>query len=516
VDVAASSGITYRWQLAGSTPRTILQTIGNGCAFLDFNNDGNLDILLVGPKLALYQGDGHGHFTDVTHQTGLDKLHGNFLGCAVGDYDNDGYDDIYLTAYRGGALLHNEGGKGFKDVTKEAGIAPQPWGSSAAFADIDGDGKLDLYIGDYVQFGPNDGPELCLAPTGEKTACHPYFYKPLKGVLYHNLGGGRFQDVTSSWGGSVVHGNTLGVAFADDQGVGHPDLALANDELPGDLLRYRNGKLSDIATAAGVAYNRDGSTHAGMGIDWGDYDNDGKLDLAITTFEVETKPIYRQESGGLFNDQATSLGITQAALPYLSFGVKWFDYDNDGWLDLIIANGHIADNIADYMPDHSFRQPTLLFHNEHGAHFTDVSHTSGADLTRPIVGRGLAVGDFDNDGRVDVLVVDSGGAPLLLHNETPQTGHWLLLNLVGTKSNRDGIGAIITADIAGRHITRFCHTDGSFFSASDKRVHLGLGSANTIDTLTVHWPSGRTDLYKSIPADHIATAVEGSATLQVK
>src|SRR5579883_2441307 len=183
VDETANAGISYKWQLPAKRPLDILQTIGNGCAFLDYNNDGNLDILLVGPKLALYKGDGHGHFTDVTHETGLDKIHGNFLGCAVGDYDNDGYDDIYLTAYRGGALLHNEGGKYFKDVTREAGIAPQPWGTSAAFADIDGDGKLDLYIGDYVQFGPNDGPELCLAPTGEKTACHPYFYKPLKGVL---------------------------------------------------------------------------------------------------------------------------------------------------------------------------------------------------------------------------------------------------------------------------------------------------------------------------------------------
>src|SRR5579883_3473247 len=183
VDVASAAGLKYQWTIAGARPINILQSIGNGCAFLDYNNDGNLDILLVGPKLALYQGDGHGHFTDVTHEMGLDKFRGHFLGCAVGDYDNDGYDDIYLSAYRGGALLHNEGGKGFKDVTKEAGIAPQPWGSSAAFADIDGDGKLDLYIGNYAVFGPNDGPELCLAPTGEKTACHPYFYKPLKGVL---------------------------------------------------------------------------------------------------------------------------------------------------------------------------------------------------------------------------------------------------------------------------------------------------------------------------------------------
>src|SRR5579871_6578159 len=213
VDVAKTAGIHYRWEIPGKRPLNILQTIGNGCAFLDYNNDGNLDILLVGPKLALYRGDGHGHFTDVTHETGLDTLHGHFLGCAVGDYDNDGYDDIYITAYRGGVLLHNEHGQGFRDVTREAGLAPQPWGTSATFFDADDDGKLDLYIGDYVQFGPQTQPQLCNYH-GVMAGCAPTDYRPLRGVLYHNLGGGRFQDVTHTWGLDRISGRTLGVAAA--------------------------------------------------------------------------------------------------------------------------------------------------------------------------------------------------------------------------------------------------------------------------------------------------------------
>jgi hypothetical protein len=515
-DETSTSGISYHWQLPAKRPLTILQTIGNGCAFLDYNNDGNLDILLVGPKLALYQGDGHGHFTDVTHQTGLDEVHGNFLGCAVGDYDNDGYEDIYLTAYRGGALLHNERGKTFKDVTKEAGIAPQPWGTSASFADIDCDGKLDLYICDYVDFGPQTIPQFCgQGPLA--TACSPQFYKPIKGVLYRNLGGGKFQDVTAAWGAQGVSGNALGVAIADYEGFGRPGIAIANDELRGDLLQNaltgHNVKFQNEGAASGTGYSESGNPQAGMGIDWGDYDNDGKLDLAVTTFESQTKPIYKQTSPGAFDDESTDLGVTSVARGYLSFGVKWADFDNDGWLDLIIASGHTSDNVAQFEPDHTFLQPMLLFRNENGRHFSDITAQSGAALTRPILGRGLAVGDYDNDGRVDVLVVDSSGAPLLLHNETTSTGHWLEVNLVGTRSNRDGIGALLMADTGGRKFTQLCHTDGSYMSASDKRVHFGLADAASIQSLTVHWPSGHIDVYRNVAADQIITLKEGSTAV---
>ncbi|HEV2471770.1 MAG TPA: VCBS repeat-containing protein, partial [Chthonomonadales bacterium] len=264
-DVTQAAGINYKWTIAGARPLNILQTIGNGCAFLDYNNDGNLDILLVGPQLALYRGDGKGHFIDVTQSVGLDKLKGHWLGCAVGDYDNDGFDDIYLTAYRGGALLHNEGGKRFRDVTAASGIPPQPWATSAAFVDVNNDGLLDLFICDYVKFGPHTKPQLC-PYTGLMSACGPRFYDPEKGRLYINLGGGRFKDASSQWGvtsSSGVQGKDLGVACADFDGSGRQSVAVANDEVAGDLLQNMGGKFSNVGTSSGTAFDTDGNVHGG-------------------------------------------------------------------------------------------------------------------------------------------------------------------------------------------------------------------------------------------------------------
>src|SRR5579871_2868588 len=421
VDVAQSAGLHYRWSISGKRPLNLLQTIGNGCAFLDVDNDGNLDILLVGPKPALYKGDGKGHFADVTATYGLDKLQGNFEGCAVGDYDNDGYEDIYLTAYRGGALLHNEGGKRFKDVTTAMGLKPQPWGTCAAFADIDGDGKLDLYIGNYGRFGPSS-PQLC-SVNRRMAACGPIVYPPEKGVLYRNLGD-KFSEVTGEWKVDQAAGKTLGVAFADYDGSGRQSLALANDEMPGNLLHNQSGTFADVGTDSGTAYDRNGNKHGGMGIDWGDYDNDGKLDLLVATYQQEVKNLYHND-GCLFTDRAVDLGLAWTTSPYVAFGAKFLDVDNDGWLDLIFANGHIQDNAAEVENNTTFRQPIQLFRNQEGTAFEDIHAGLIGNAGQPIVGRGLAIGDFDNDGRVDVLVVDSEGAPLLLHNETANAGHWL-------------------------------------------------------------------------------------------
>jgi len=512
VDVAASSGIKYRWEIAGPRPLDILQTIGNGCALLDYDRSGHLSVLLIGTDhVALFQGDGRGHFRDVSHETGLAGLRGHFLGCAVGDYDNDGYEDVYVSGYRTGVLLHNEGGKRFRDVTQAAGLKPQAWGTSAAFGDVDNDGKLDLYVCNYLNFNPPKDDRLCMFRGIAVTACAPRHYAPAHGVLYHNEGQGRFRDVSAAWGAAKTSGNSLGVAFADYDASGRQSIAIANDTLPANLLRNKGNHFQEAAQAAGIGEVA-GQVYSGMGIDWGDYDNDGNLDLAVGTFQFASKPIFHNDAPNLFSDQATRLGFESSSYGVLTFGEKWVDYDNDGWLDLVLVNGHIMSNIADIQASAPYLQPTLLYHNDHGTSFEDVSEAAGPSLPTPILGRGLAVGDFDNDGKMDLLIVNSEGAPLLLHNEGTRSGHWLSVKLVGTRSNRDGIGALVTAWAGNLAQTRACHTDGSYLSASDVRVHLGLGTAAVVEKLIVRWPSGRVDVLHNISADRQITIREGQAS----
>jgi len=515
VDVAQRAGLHYRWSIPGPRPLDILQTIGNGCALLDYDNSRHLSALLVGTDhVALYKGDGHGHFADVSHATGLDRLRGHFLGCAVGDYDNDGFEDVYISGYRMGLLLHNEGGKRFTDVTARAGIKPAGWGTSCAFAEtVPDSGRLDLYVGHYAKYDPKIGPRVC-KDHDILSSCGPNYYPPEPGVLYQNQGGGKFRDVTAAWNAGKGTGKTLGVAFADYDLSGHPSLYLANDERVGNLLHNDGGRMKDVGRESGTAYDGRFSVHGGMGEDWGDYDNDGKPDLFIASFRTEPKTIHHNEGGGLFQDRAEGLTFGAATRPYVAFGGKWLDFDNDGWLDLMVANGHVQDNIAAIDKEASYREPTQFFRNDHGRLLVDLSARAGRDLQRPLVGRGLAVGDFDNDGRVDALVVDSEGAPLLLRNQSAPVGHWLSLKLVGTKSNRDGIGALVTVTTstpAGSLTqTRLCHTDGSYLSASDVRVHVGLGRAAAAQTVSIHWPSGQTDVLHHVQADQFLIVREGT------
>lgn len=497
-DVTASAGLHYQWHIDDPHPYDILQTIGNGCAFLDYNSDGNLDILLVGPKLALYEGDGKGHFTDVTQQMGLDKFSGHFLGCAVGDYDNDGFPDIYISGYRSALLLHNERGTGFQDVTKAAGLSPQPWGTSCAWSDMDNDGRLDLYVCNYLSFDPAKDQRLCPLVNGITGACPPQSYGAIKGVFYHNEGGGRFHDVTTPWGAGQVSGKALAAAFCDYDGSGRPSLFIANDQMPGDLLHLRGHSIGNAGSASGLSH-LDSRVISGMGTDWGDYDNDGRSDLFVSAFAREPKPIYHNLGGGVFNETSALLGFRESATPVLSFGGKWLDYDNDGWLDLILACGHIRDTADQY--GGSFLQPTLLFHNNQGHQLENKSSAAGADIARPILGRGLATGDFDNDGKIDVLVVNSEGRPLLLHNESKESGHWLSLKLIGTRCNRDGIGAKVVVQSGSLIQTRWCHADGSYLSSSDLRLHIGLGKETQAQSIRVVWPDGHTDALAGIKAD---------------
>jgi len=523
VDVADRAGLRYVWKL-DKRPLTILSTIGNGCAFLDYNNDDNLDVLLVGQPLALYAGDGKGHFTDVTRRAGLDKLRGRFLGCAVGDYDNDGWVDVYVSGWRTGRLLKNEQGKGFRDVTQAAGLRSHPWGSSCGWADLDNDGWLDLYVAGYVNFGPNSKPQHCEFTVKDETllsACGPRPYRPVKGVLYHNQAGRGFRDVTNAWGADTHHGNGLAVAFADFDGSGRVGFAVANDDVAGDLFRnVGGGRLKNIGEASGTAFEPEGDVHGGMGADWGDYDNDGDPDLFIATFREETKSLYRNDGRGLFTDVSRENGIEAAAWPYVAFGAKFFDADNDGWLDLLIANGHVKD-LVHYFEDSTFRQPTQLLHNEGGGapRFRDISAGAGRDFARPLVGRGLAVGDYDNDGRLDALVVDSEGKPLLLHNESavPRRTGWVGFRLMtrggGAGAHRDAYGAIVTIRAGQHRWVRQCQPGGSYLSSSDPRVHFGLGivgAANTsLERVSVRWPDGTTQTWNNLPAGHYLTLTQG-------
>jgi enediyne biosynthesis protein E4 len=516
-NVLKESGIRYRWEITGKRPLNILQTIGNGCAFLDYDSDGNLDILLVGPKIALYHGDGHGKFLDVSQETGVEALSGHLLGCAVGDYDADGFPDAYLTGWRGGVLLHNEGGKRFVDVSAAMGIQPETWGTSAAFVQRSRSvSKLDLIVCNYANFGPEPGiRQLCevkdRAGKPVLTSCGPRSYTPIAPSLYRfNAAGTLDRTVLKQ-----ATGRGLGIAAIYDEGQETPSITIANDEIAGDLLQEQKqvGVFQNVAAAANTAYDRDGNVHGGMGTDWGDADSDGKFDLIVSTFQNETKSLYRNEGNGVFSDISYACGLSTITSPPVAFGVRFLDFDNDGWLDLVIANGHVQDNIADIDSGTSFRQSAQLIRNkgigpDKRQSFEDVSK-AGPDLQTPIVGRGLATGDYDNDGKIDVLIVDAEGEPLLLHNEQQSANHWIGLKLIGTKSNRDAYGARVTLEVGGRKLVRHCHADGSYMSSSDARLHFGLETSTKIDRVTILWPSGASETHTDLPIDTYTIITEG-------
>jgi hypothetical protein len=504
-DVTTAAGLSYVWeQPKGKSPLTILETIGNGAAFLDFNQDGNLDILLVADKTALYTGDGRGAFTDISDTVGLTAITGKHLGCGVADINNDGYPDIYLSGYKTGHLLRNEGGKRLVNASAQSGIPVQPFGTAVTFADIDSDGLPDLYVGNYIKF---DDTSIQACQRGAAlTSCPPGAYDGISGRLYKNLGNGRFTDVTSKWNAALPQGKTLGAAFAPLGGTpGRQALGIANDEVPGELFRHLGSSFKPTGQQAGIAYSSVGVPHAGMGLDWGDVNNDGQLDLAMMTFSTETKPVYIADKNGFFTDFAAQLGVAAELNPDVAFGVKWLDMDNDGWLDMLVTNGHTADNIAKTGSGEVYRQPMALLRNVEG---TKLTRIRGAALDKPIVGRGLATGDYDNDGGIDALAVDSAGAPVLLHNVAKNRGHWLGLKLIGHKSGRDAYGALVVLKYGEKTLTRHHHADGSYLSSSDPRVHFGLGTATNVTELTIHWPSGTKQSVKVDAVDRYITVEE--------
>ncbi len=527
VDITAHSGINFRYQASHTSKKYLPETMGAGVALFDYDNDGRLDIFLVnGAPLAdptakgtipqktgpqywnrLYHQKTDGTFEDVTEKAGLQGT-GYGMGVAVGDYDNDGYEDLYVTAYGGNKLYHNNGNGTFTDVTQKAGVGGSGWSTSAAWVDLDGDGFLDLVVLRYLEWDFDDiwcGEHK----EGYRAYCHPDFFKPVSPLVYHNNGNGTFTEVAAKLG-LARPGKGLGLAIADYDRDGHIDLFVANDSMVEFLYHNKgNGTFEEVGLPSEVAVDIDGRTYAGMGVDFADYDNDGWPDIVVTDLANQRYALYRNNGDGAFTYASTTAGISKMTLAHSGWGVRFLDYDNDGWKDLLIAQGHDLDTVELTHPNLRYREPMLLARNT-GKGFVDVSAESGAIFQKPWVARGMATGDLDNDGRVDAVVSTNEGPAYVLHNETPAENHWILLKLVGHQSNRDGIGAEVKAVTASGAQFATVTTASSYLSASDKRVHFGLGKNEVVQQIQVRWPSGIVQTLKDVHANQILQIDEPS------
>lgn len=499
--------------------------MGPGVALFDYDNDGRLDIFVVngaplsdptakgaipqknGPSSwnRLYHQKSDGGFEDVTETAGLQGV-GYGMGVAVGDYDNDGFEDLYVTAYGGNKLYHNNGNGTFTDVTASAGVGGSGWSTSAAWVDLDNDGRLDLVVLRYLKWDFDD--VYCGEHReGYRSYCHPDIFQAVEPLVYHNDGNGHFSDISQKSGISKS-GKGLGIALADYDQDGKIDIFIANDSMVQFLYHNKGqGTFEEVGLVSEVALNGDGRTYAGMGVDFADYDNDGRPDLIITDLANQTYALYQNTGDGNFNYTTDTSGLGRITLLHSGWGVRFMDYDNDGWKDLLIAQGHDLDTIETYSPQLHYREPMMLLRNT-GKGFVDVSAESGSVFREAWVGRGMAVGDINNDGRLDAVVTTNGGALYILRNETPTANHWLLLNLVGHASNRDGIGTAVKVVTAKGAQYATATTASSYLSASDKRVHFGLGSETAATAVEIRWPSGTVQTLKNVKADQILKVEE--------
>jgi hypothetical protein len=519
---AAKSGISWR-HVNGRSPEYYLpETTGAGCAFLDYDNDGWMDIYLVNsgkcdfftpdPPLrnALYRNNRDGTFTDVTEKAGVTGG-GYGMGVAVGDYNGDGFPDIYLTQYGKSILYRNNGDGTFTDVTEKAGVAAPGWSTSAVWFDYDNDGKLDLFVCRFADFDKSKHVFCGNERTGKRYNCSPRSYPSAHSWLFHNNGDGTFKDVSAESGIAKALGKAWGVVATDIDNDGWMDLFVANDTVQNFLFQNKkNGRFVETALEADVAFSQDGRERGGMGVDSADFDQDGWQDLFVTNVDQEMYSIYRNNHDSTFEDMAGPMGIGRRTLLMSGWGLRFFDYDNDGNLDLFIANGHPDDKIEEHSSHVSYLEPMLLFHNN-GHTLENVSEKAGPAFDQNLAARGMAIGDFDNDGAVDVLVAVNGGAPLLLKNAAAQGNHWLGIKLAGKKANPDGIGARITWQAGDLKRSRLKTGGGSFLSAHDPREVLGIGNRTKIDKLEIRWPqpSGRIEQFTDVPVDRYVTIVEG-------
>lgn len=523
VDVVRPAGITFRHDNAATSEKYLIETMGSGCGWIDYDQNGLPDLYLVNgaatrlykpehPLLsALYRNNGDGTFTDVTEQAGVgaEGLFG--MGVAVGDYDNDGFPDLYVLGYERCILYHNNGDGTFTDVTGRARVADGgKWGSSAAWFDYDHDGLVDLVIANYVDWSPDNNVWCGERKPGYRGYCHPDVYHGQNPTLYHNNGDGTFKDVSQSSGVGSKPGNSLGVVTFDYDDDGWQDIFIANDSMANFLFHNnRNGTFSEVGFVSGVAVSSEGKAEAGMGTDAADTTGNGKLDLIVTHLDFEQARLYHNLGDGTFDDATFLAKLGYATFHLSGFGTRFIDFDNDGARDLFMANGHILDNIHLYHADTQYPEPKLMYRNLGKGVFADASHQLGPDLVLPKVSRGAALADFDNDGDLDILVSNNGQAPQLLRNDGGNSNHWLQIFLIGTKSNRDGVGSRVKV-VAG-DLVQFDQRKGgmSYESAHDPRLHFGLGKRDTVNLVEIHWPSGTITELKNLPSDQVITVQEG-------
>jgi len=527
-DVTQAVGIRFQHVASHTSRKYLIETMGSGVALFDYDNDGRLDIFAVNgapltdptPKgtIPLKTGPEHwnrlfhqrsdGTFEDVTDKAGLQGA-GYGMGVAVGDYDNDGYEDLFVTAYGSNKLYHNNGDGTFTDVTPRAGVSGSGWSTSAAWVDLDNDGLLDLVVLRYMQWDFDDiwcGERK----EGLRAYCTPDAFPPIGPLVYHNDGDGHFTEVSLK-AGLAKQCKGLGIAVADYDRDGHIDLFFANDSMPEFL--YHNtghGTFEEVGLPSGAAVDGEGRTYAGMGVEFTDYNNDGLPDLIVTSLANQMYAVYRNNGDGTFNYDGYPSGLARISQAHSGWGVRFLDYDNDGWNDLIIAQGHDLDTIELTFPNLHYREPMLLARNT-GKNFVDVSAEAGAAFQHPWVARGLATGDLDNDGRVDAVVTTNDDSMHVLHNDTKTPYHWLTLRLVGHKSNRDAIGAVVK--LTSEHGTHFgtVTTAGSYLSSSDKRLHFGLGEDAVAKSIEIQWPSGIRQTLQNVRGNQILNIDEPSA-----
>jgi hypothetical protein len=523
-DVTAKAGIHFVHNNGAFGRKFLPETVGPGVAFIDYDNDGWPDIFLVNgtdwpgygqkhttPKL--YHNNHDGTFTDVTHKAGLDvELYG--IGVAVGDYDNDGYDDLFVTAYGQSHLFHNNGNGTFTDVTQKAGLGGiKEFSTSAAWVDYDKDGKLDLVVGNYVQWTP-EGDLYCTMDGKSKSYCTPESYKGTSVRLWHNNGNGTFTDATQKAGLGEATSKTLGVAVLDYDNDGWPDLLFSNDTQPNKLYRNNgNGTFTEKAVVAGVAFSEDGVARAGMGVDTADYDRTGNTSLMITNFSNQMISLYHNEGKGLFVDEAPRSDVGRASLLTLGFGCFFFDYDLDGWPDILVVNGHIDPDIQKVQVNVKYAEPPHLFRNLGKGKFAEVTKSAGAEFALARVGRSAAYADVFNDGRLDVLLSTNGGAVHLFRNvaakgSSASSNHSVRFKLIGTKSNRDGIGAVVGVTSSDGTQTQMLKSGSSYLAANELVLTFGLGQASKANAVEIRWPSGQVDKLSNVNAGQTVVVTE--------